>query len=124
MAIAPTASSSLSIGTLSNVRILATSTARRGSWSPSTYDGSSRMSAMCTGARVLMTPANGTFGEVRCSAPFRQCSSVKRGVAEGFDFQQPHNSAGLLAKPGPIRQHGLEHRVELASRGADDAQHL
>ena len=50
--------------------------------------------------------------------------AVQRRAAKAVSFAQPHDAVAGLAEPRRIRQHGLEHRLQLAGRAGDDAEHL
>src|SRR5262245_25642553 len=54
---------------------------------------------------------------------FRQ-RAVERSVAIDISVSQPKRPIARLGQPRRIRQHGLEHRLEIAWRSADDLQHL
>src|SRR5262245_7483494 len=54
---------------------------------------------------------------------FRQ-RAVERSVAKDISVSQPKRPIARLGQPRRIRQHGLEHRLEIPWRSADDLQHL
>ena len=54
----------------------------------------------------------------------RHQRSLERRDAERIAFAQPQDAVGRLAKPGCVRQHRLEHRVQLARRTGNDLQHF
>ena len=43
---------------------------------------------------------------------------------ESITFAKPQHAELRLADPGRIRQHGVEHRLQLTGRRTDDAENL
>ncbi len=50
--------------------------------------------------------------------------TVERSNAEGVTFAQKHPAITGFTKPRRVREHDLEHRLQLAGRARDDLQHL
>ena len=54
----------------------------------------------------------------------RRCRAVQRDRAEGVALEEIQHAELGRAHAHRVRQHGLEHRLELARRARDDAEHL
>jgi hypothetical protein len=50
--------------------------------------------------------------------------ALKCRYAEGIAFTQPEDAVRCLAKPGRVRQHGLEHGLQFTRRAADHLEHI
>ena len=87
-------------------------------------------SAMWTDRLVLATRRGARSGvgtKHRLAPPLRRKGRgqrVQRDGAERISLAQPQHAELGLAHARGIRQHGLEHRLQLAGRARDDAQHL
>ena len=124
MTIAPTSSSSLSIGTATVDRAPPSLAGGPGSWFRRVVDGVGHFPGVADAAeQALIRFRIDTARAASGIRPMRaECHAG--GAPMRSPSQQKQRAELGLADPHSVFQHGLEHRLELARRAADDAKHF